>query len=98
MAVKRRACCFSLPLLLAFLAVLAESLSIPLTAAGADNLSSSNLFEAAIARLWKELPAPQTHFIGIAEGAANEQRRGQNYQAFLQEKVQDRWFAALVSP
>ena len=58
----------------------------------------TNDFEAKAAALWKELPAPQVHFEEGTEAEALRRQRGAGeYQAFLQEKLQGQWFAALIS-
>src|SRR5439155_16115392 len=60
--------------------------------------SPPNSFEAKVAELWRQLPPPQTHFEGVPEGDAENRRRSEkDYGAFLREKVQGQWFAALLS-
>src|SRR5437016_5260555 len=95
MAANRRADFFVLQLGLIFLI-----LSLPSLAAGADgqNLSASNAFAAKVTELWQQLPPAQTHVAGLPDSERQgRQRREENYQALLREKMEDRWFAALLS-
>ena len=78
--------------------LLAEPFSAQAAALGDASLSASNLFAARVAELRSQLPPPRTHFEGVPETeAANRRRREDDYKAFLREKIQGNWFAALVS-
>jgi len=84
-------------LLLLVVALAAEVLPAQIKAAGVPTTPSPEL-EAKILQLWNQLPAPQTHFEGLTEPqAAQRLVRQRNYQELLREKVQEKWFAALVS-
>src|SRR5258708_8002019 len=55
-------------------------------------------FEAKAAEVWSQLPPARTHFEGVPEGEpASRRRREENYQTFLREKMQGKWFAALTA-
>ena len=54
--------------------------------------------ERKFADLFNQLPPLQRHFDGLTEADSAAQRQRQSgYEALLREKLQDKWFAALVS-
>ncbi len=55
-------------------------------------------FAEKATEMWKQLPPLQTHNEeGQEAEAARRRRREENYQAFLREKIQGSWFAALTA-
>ena len=59
---------------------------------------AADSFEAKIAALQSQLPEQPSHHVGVPEGEASaRQRREANYKAFVQEKLQGTWFAALTA-
>jgi hypothetical protein len=67
-------------------------------AVGVDvNSPPANAFQVKVTALLNQLPPPQVHYAGIPEAeAASRLRREQNYEAFVREKLQSNWFAALT--
>jgi len=93
MAAKRRV---GFVLFLVALALLGFARSSLPADAPAQDFRQSEAFEANVSEFWKQLPPLQAHDLAEAK-SAGRQRREENYRAMLEEKMADRWFAALLS-
>ena len=75
------------------------AISVPAPAAVVIPANSpvTNAFQSHANALLNQLPPPQVHYDGVAETEAiHRAQREQSYQAFIREKLQGDWFAALT--
>src|SRR5262245_29927491 len=77
---------------------LSISLIYALLFVGSLSARAADSFEAKVTALWNQLPPLQTHYAGISgTEAANRLRQETKYHAFIREKLQGNWFAALTA-
>jgi len=68
----------------------------------AESGSGTNVWNLELAEkaslLFQQLPAPARHYAGLGEAEANRLLQSDvNYRKFMREKLQRKWFAALVA-